>query len=153
MAERVTELATFVNRARRLGRDVTGNAAGEGELFEHAFQALFILRNLWIDFAVRPFEPGVRNDPRAAVARTDDVDHVQVALLDHAIEMNVNKVETGRRAPMTHQTRLHVLLLERLFEQRIAVKIGLADGKIIRRAPPGVNFAEHLFSERAIGFR
>jgi len=34
------------------------------------------------------------------MARTDNADHVQIIQLDQAIEMNVDKIQSGRRAPM-----------------------------------------------------
>ena len=42
--EDVTQLAALVDRAGRLGRDVTRNAAGEAELLEQPLHALHVLR-------------------------------------------------------------------------------------------------------------
>src|SRR5580704_13335135 len=40
--ECVAQFATFMNRAGRLGRDMTGNAAGEAELLEQTFHTLLV---------------------------------------------------------------------------------------------------------------
>ena len=42
VAEAVAELAPLVDRARRLGRDVAGDAAGERELREEPLQARLV---------------------------------------------------------------------------------------------------------------
>ena len=123
---------------------------GKRELFEQLLHPFLVLRDVRINLAVGAFEPGVGHDARPAVTGADDVNHVQVALLDDAIEMHVDEVQSRRRAPMADQARLHVLLLERLLEQRIVVEIGLADGQVIRRAPPGVDLAEQVGVERAV---
>jgi hypothetical protein len=46
--ERVAQFATFMNRARRLGRDMTRNAAGKAELLEQPLHAFLILADIWI---------------------------------------------------------------------------------------------------------
>src|SRR5215467_10951984 len=52
VSQGVAEFAAFMNGARRFWRDVGGNAARKGKLFEKALQAGFALRNLAIDLAV-----------------------------------------------------------------------------------------------------
>jgi hypothetical protein len=76
----------------------------------------------------------------------------QVHNVDDAIEMHVDEVQGRRRAPMPQQPRFDVFLLRRLFEQRIVVKIRLADGEIIGGAPPSVHLAEQVGAERFGGF-
>ena len=49
---------------------------------------------------------------------------------------------------MAQQARLDVLEFERLAQQRIGVEVNLPDGKIIRRAPVGVHFAQFFCRER-----
>ena len=149
VTERVTEFAPFVNGAGRFGRNVTRDAAGEGELFEQLLHPFLVLRDVRINFAVGSFEPRVGHDARSAVTGADDVDHVHVALLDDAIEMHVDEVQSRRRAPMADQARLHVFFLQRLLEERIVVEICLANRQVIRRAPPRVDFAEQDGFKRA----
>ena len=80
VTEGVAELAAFVNRAWRLGRDVTRNAARKGELLEQLLHPFLVLRHVRVRLRVRSLEPRVRDDARSAVPRTDHVDHVEVAL-------------------------------------------------------------------------
>lgn len=109
MHQRVTELTAFVDRARRFRRRVARDAAGEGELPEQLAQPGGIARDVGIELAVAAFEIGVGDHAGAAVPGTADIDHVQVQRADDAVEMGINEVQTGRRAPMAEQTRLDVL--------------------------------------------
>src|SRR5581483_1833335 len=70
--------------------------------------------------------------------------HVQVLLLDQPVEVDVDEIEPGRRAPMAEQAGLDVRLLQRPPQQRIAHQINLADGEIIRRAPVRVHFVQQV---------
>ena len=108
--QRVAEFAALVDRARRLRRDMARNAAGERELVEEPLHPLLVLRHVGIDLAVGSLEIGVGDQPRAAVAGAGDVDHVEVELLDQPVEMGVDEVQAGRRAPVAEQARLDVLL-------------------------------------------
>jgi hypothetical protein len=78
----------------------------------------------------------------------DDVDHVQVALVDGAVQMHIEKVQPRRRAPVAQQTRLDVLQRQRLLQQRIVLEIDLAHGKIVGRAPVGVHLGQQLRAQR-----
>ena len=77
MAQRIAELASLMDAARRLRRNVAGNAAWKAELLEQPSHALRVLADVRIDFAVGAFQIGVGDERRAAVARPDDVDHVR----------------------------------------------------------------------------
>jgi Kef-type K+ transport system membrane component KefB len=55
--------------------------------------------------------------------------------------LDIDEVQAGRSAPMTQQSRLDVLALERLSKKRVSEEINLADGEVVRRAPVGVHFA------------
>ena len=145
--QRVAELAALVDRARRLRRDVARDAAGEGELGEEPLHPLLVLRDVRIDLAVGPLEIGVGDQPRAAVAGAGDVDHVEVELFDQPVEVDVDEVEAGRRAPMAEQARLDVLLRRAACEQRIVEEIDLADGQIVGGAPVGVDQRGLLFRQ------
>jgi hypothetical protein len=78
MGKGIAELATFVDRSRRLGSDVARNPTRERELLEEALQALLVLRDVRVDLAVGALEPGVRDQARAAVPRTGDVENREV---------------------------------------------------------------------------
>src|SRR5581483_4595189 len=62
--------------------------------------------------------------------------------------MGVEKVQTGGGAPMAQEAGFDVLLLERLFQQGVVIQIDLADGQVIRGAPPGVEQAQFIGRER-----
>lgn len=44
---------------------------------------------------------------------TTDIDHIEIALAYHAVEMGINKVKAGRGSPVPQQARLDVFRLER----------------------------------------
>src|SRR5208283_5012596 len=100
MTQRVAEFAALVDRAGAFGRDVTRNAARKGELNEEPAQPRLILRDVGIDLAVRSLEIRVADDCRAAMPGSGDVNHVEVVFLDDAIQMHVDEVLPGRRAPV-----------------------------------------------------
>ena len=62
-------------------------------------------------------------------------------ILDHAVKMDINEVQTRRSAPMTQQSWLDVLAFERLSKKRIGKEINLADRKVVRCTPVGVHLA------------
>ena len=84
------------------------------------------------------------HDARAAVARTDDVDHVQIVIFDQPVQMDVKEIQPGCCSPMAQQTGLDMFQLEGCFQQRIVPQINLPDGKIVRRTPISVHFSEQI---------
>ena len=98
--DRITQFSTFVDGARGLGRRVARNSSGEGELFEQSLYALFILRDVRIKLAVAALQVRIRNHSGAAVAGTSNVNDIQVVVLNQAIEMDVDEVQTGCRPPV-----------------------------------------------------
>ena len=82
-------------------------------------QSIPIALDRRIAFGVRAFEIGHRHDARATMTRTDDVHHVQIVLFDQPVEVDIEKVQSRRRAPMAKQTRLDMFEPERGFQQRI----------------------------------
>ena len=149
--DRVAEFSAFVDRARSFGRGVAGNSAGKRKLFEQFLHALFVLRDVGVELGVRAFEIGIRDHARAAVAGASEVDHIQIVLLDQAVEMRVDEVQSRRGSQVSQQPRLDMLELERLAQQRIGVQINLSDRKVIGGAPVGVDLA-HLFGAKRLGF-
>src|SRR6266478_9019972 len=130
MSNGVTEFAAFVNRSRRFRGNVTGNTAGKRKLFEEMLQAFFVLRDMRIDFAVSSFQIGVGDQAWPAVARTRDIDHVEVVFLDQAIQMDINEIQSGSCSPVPEQAGLDVLQLQRFVQQGIGKKIDLPNGKV-----------------------
>jgi hypothetical protein len=131
-----------VDRAWRLRGHVAGNAARERELAEKTPQAAGVPPDVRIDLAVGALQVGVGHDAGTAVAGTHHVDRVQVTPPDQAVQVDVQEVQAGRRAPVAEQPPLHVLRSERLAQQRVVDQVDLAiDGE---HAPaPGVQSDHH----------
>ena len=111
MAERVAEFAAFVNRARSLRRDVTGNSSGKRELLEEPLQAFFVLRDVRIDLAVCAFKICIRYEDGTAVSRYGDVDGIEIMLLNQAIQMYIDEVQPGCCTPVAKKPWLNVFQL------------------------------------------
>ena len=148
VAERVAELAAFVDRARRRGRHMARDAARKRELLAQLLHSGFVLADVRIDLAVAALEVGVGNQRRAAVARTGDVEHVQIVLNDDAVQVGVDEVLTRRRAPVADHQRLDVLERERLAQQGVGVEIDLPDRQVVGGTPIGVHLAKQVGRER-----
>ncbi len=147
MAERIAQLAAFVDRSRALGGCVAGNAAGEGELDEELAQAGLVLADVRVDLAVAAFQVGVADHRRAAVPGAGDIDHVQVELLDHPVQVHVDEVLPRGRAPVAQQHVLHVRERKRTLQQRVVAEVDLADRQIVCRAPIGVHAGQQFGCE------
>src|ERR1700730_5286711 len=113
MRQRVAQFAAFVDGAGSLGSDVAREAAGKRELLEQALHALFVLSDVGVDLRVGAFEVGVGDNSGAAVARSTNVNCVEIVGFDNAVEVSVDEIQAGRGAPVTEQPRLGVLELER----------------------------------------
>src|SRR5687768_670831 len=114
------------------------DTAGKGKLLEQAFHAVFVLRNVGIDFAVSSFQVSVCNEARPAVAGTCDVDDVKAMIFYDPVQVDVDEIKARRRSPMSKQARLYMHQRKRLPEQWIVVKIYLANRKVIGRPPIGI---------------
>ncbi len=71
------------------------------ENWVNSFHTLLVLRDVRIKFAVGSLQIGVGHQPRSAVSRPGDIEHVEVILLDDPVEMHVDEIQTRRGAPMT----------------------------------------------------
>ena len=147
MAERIAQLAALVDRARALRRGVAGNSSGKRKLKKELLQPGFILADVGIDLAVGALEVRVAHDGRAAVPGAGDVDHVEVVFLDDPVQVHVDEVLPGGRAPVSQQHVLHVRERQRPLQQRIVVKINLADRQIVGGAPVGIHLVEQFRGE------
>src|SRR3954469_20873259 len=112
MGQDIAQLAAFVDRARCLHADVTGYASGGRKLAEEGPHSLGIAADGRVDLAVGALEVDIGDDRRSAMPWSGQVDCVDIALLDQAIEMDIDQVQTGRGAPVSEQPRLDVLGLE-----------------------------------------
>src|SRR5437016_14471977 len=80
---------------------VAGYASGKRELLEQLSHAFFVSLNAGIQLGVGAFQIGVRHHARPTVSRTANVNNVEIVFLDQAVEMHINKVQSGRCTPMT----------------------------------------------------
>ncbi len=120
-----------MNRARRLRRHMAGYPAWKRKLLEKPLHPDRIPRNVRVELAISPLQPGIGNHCRSAMARAGDINHVQGIFFDDPVEMGINEVEPRCRSPMPQQARLDVIERKRPPEQRIVEKIDLAYGEII----------------------
>ncbi len=144
MGEGIAELASFVDRARNVRRYVAGNAVGPGELPEEPMQSGPAAFDRRIVLGVRSLQVGMRHQPRPAVPGADDIDHVEIVLLDQPVEVDIEEVQSRRRAPMSQQPRLDMVDRQRRFEQRVILQIDLPHREIVRRSPVGVHLPEEI---------
>src|SRR6185437_713338 len=133
--QRVAQLSAFVNRTRSIRRCVAGNAARPGELREQMLQPCHVLRHLGIELRIGTFKIGIRYNARPAMARTGNVDGIQLIFLDHPVHVRPDEIQSRRCAPMSEKARLYMLQFERLAKKRIIVKVNLSDGQIVGSAP------------------
>src|SRR5690348_16999318 len=68
-------------------------------------------------------------------------------LSNQAVEMNIDEIKSWSGAPMSEQTRLDMLGLQRLAKQRVVVQIDLPHGEIIRRPPIRIHSAQLVCRE------
>ncbi len=146
----VAQLAPLVDRARCLGSDVAGDAAREGELLEELLHPRHVLGDVRVDLAVRPLQVHVADQRGPAVAGSRDVDHVQVIFFDDPIHVDVDEVLPRSGPPVAQQPWFDVLESQRLAQQRIVVKVDLADRQVIGGPPVGVHLAKQFRRQRGL---
>src|SRR5258705_4739083 len=95
-------------RAGCFRSNMAGDATREGKLFEQLLDSLLVPRDVWIELAVGALKVCIRDYSWSTVSWTRYVDHVQIVHLNQTIEMNVDKVEPRRRAPMTEQSGVYM---------------------------------------------
>ncbi len=110
--QRVPQLASFVDRSGRLRRVVARDAARERELAEEVLQADRVSADRGIDLAVGALKIRVRDHPGPAVPGPADEDRVEIPRFDHAVQMRVEEIQTGRRSPVAQQPRFDVFDLQ-----------------------------------------
>src|ERR1700733_13496867 len=103
MAQAVAQLAPFVNRTGRFRRDMAGNPARKRELREELFEPRLILRDVRIKLAVSPLEVRVADKGRPSVSRAGNIDHVEIVLIDEAVEVDVDEVLPGCCPPVSQE--------------------------------------------------
>src|SRR5271163_1226155 len=103
-----------MNRPRGRRRNVAGNSTRKRKLLEQLFEPGLVLADVRINLAIRAFEVSITNQRWSAVTGTGDIEHIQVILLDDAIQMHIDEVLTWRRTPMPDYQRLHMRKFQRL---------------------------------------
>ena len=137
VSQRVTKLAAFVDRPRRVDADVAGYAAGGRELADQPPQSGFVERYVRIDLRVGAFEIDACDDRGSAVARTRHIKNILTRRRDQPVEMRVDQVEGWRGSPMSEQPWLDVLGAQRLAQQWVLPQVDLCDRQVVRGLPPG----------------
>src|SRR5665647_1966569 len=130
---------------------VAGNAARERELSKKPLHPGLILRDSGIQLAVATLQMSIRHHCRPAVARAGNINHVEIVLVDDAVHVHINKIQTGGGAPVAEQTRLDVRNQERFFQQRIIEKVNLSYRKIVGSTPIGVHPCEFFDGSQSSG--
>ena len=147
MGEHIAELAALVDRARGGNAHMARHAAGRGELAEESTHALEVARDLRVDLRIRSLEVNVGHDGGTAVPGPRQIDRAGVGLLHQAVEMRVDETQARRRPPVPEEPRLDVLGTQRLPQQRIVLKIDLADRQVVGRPPVRVEALHLLFRD------
>src|SRR5580693_8057498 len=62
--------------------------------------------------------------------------------------MHIDEILAWRRTPMSDHQRLYVREFQRLLQQRILIKVNLADRQIVGRSPIGIHLMEQFRRER-----
>jgi hypothetical protein len=149
--QRVAELAALVDRAGHLRRRVAQDPAREGELAEELPQPVLAGADLGVALRPRPLEVRVGDDGGAAVAGAGDVERLEVARADRAVQVRPDQVQPGDGAEVAEQPRLHVVGPERLAQQRVREQVDLPHGEVVGGAPPRVEQPQLLAGERLGG--
>jgi hypothetical protein len=110
-------------------------------LLEEFPDPVFVLLNVRIELGVGALEISISHDSGPAVTWSRDVDHIQVVLLDDSVEMDVDEIEPGSRAPMSQEAGFHMLNSQEFTKQRILQEIDLANRKIVRGTPVAIDLS------------
>src|SRR5579863_5637631 len=112
----IAQFTAFMNRPGGLGCAMATHSARKGKHPEELERARLILTAIRVYFRIDPFEPGICQHCRRAMARTRNVEHIQVEFVDEPVQMNPNQSLAGIGAPVAQQTAFDVFGLERLSE-------------------------------------
>src|SRR5881394_3900527 len=132
---------------------MAGDATRERELAEQPLHPFFVLCDVRIDLRVGSFHVSIGDDAGTAVARTYNVNHVEIPLLDRSIQMGIDEIQPRSGSPMTEQTGFNMFLLQRLFQQGIVIQVDLPHRKVVCRPPVGVDLVQLVATERRSLYR
>src|SRR5207237_9769935 len=89
----ITQVSAFMDGTWGFRRVMTGNASRKRKLLKQFSHTFFVLLNAGVELCIGAFKIGVRDHPGAAMARTANVNNIEIILLDQAIEVHVDKVK------------------------------------------------------------
>ncbi|KAG9954467.1 D-xylulose 5-phosphate/D-fructose 6-phosphate phosphoketolase, partial [Aureobasidium melanogenum] len=144
-------LSTLVDTARSLWSCVTANASRERELLEEALHAIGILRLVGVNLRVDTLEVTVGNDSRSTVSRTRNKESIKVVLLDQTVHVNVCEGLTSVRAPVSKETRLDVLNLERFLEKRVLSEVKHTQAQVHAGMEVAIDLVDLILAEGLVG--
>src|ERR1700730_6462305 len=127
------------------------DAAWKAELTKQPAHALGILRNARVELAIGALEPGVGDHPRPTVPGATNIDDVEVARLDHPVQMHVDEIQAWCRAEVAEQPRLEICAFERTLEKRGVEQVDLSDRQIVGGSPPSVHQTKVFVRGRRAG--
>src|ERR1700730_2233382 len=114
---------------------MTADSAGKRKKLEKLFQALLVLGSIGIDLRIGSFEVAVGEHGGRTMARSRDVEHVQVVLPDEPVEVHPDEALAGVGAPVAEQPMLDMFGPQRLSQQRIVAQIKHPQGQVITGPP------------------
>ena len=126
--EGVAQLAALVDGARSFGRNVGGDAAGEGKLLEELLHTFLVAGDVGVNLLIAAVQPVLSDHSVSAVTGAGDVYHIKVIFFDNSVEVRIDKVLTGHGAPVADDLFLYALFGERFLQKRIVKQIKLAGG-------------------------
>src|SRR5947209_20014584 len=103
-----------MDRARYLRRAMAPQLSRKRERAEQSPQSFRVLALVRIDFRIRALQITIRDHCWSAVPRSRDVDHVEVVLVDHPVQMHPREGLPRIAAPMSQQPLLEASEFERL---------------------------------------
>src|SRR5215469_1839226 len=151
MRQRISEFPALMNGTRRLRRSVTRNSPWKRKLLEQLLQAIFILRDVRIELGVASLQVTVRNHSRTTMARARYVDDVQAILLNEAVEVHIDEIQTGSSTEVPEQAWLDVLFAQRFAQERILVEINLSHRQVVGGSPIRIHLAK-FFGAKSFGY-
>ncbi|SAL79986.1 hypothetical protein AWB67_05548 [Caballeronia terrestris] len=150
MRQAVAQFAAFVDRAGRLRRDMRTDVAGKRELLEKFLHALDVFALVRIHLRVGALKIGRTEHAGRPMPGASHEDHVEVVALDDPVQMRPCERQRRTRAPVTEQTLLDVIDLERLLQQGVVDQIDHADREVVARTPPRIDQSKLVGAEGSL---
>jgi hypothetical protein len=121
---------------------VAGDPARSRELPEQLPDTCPILAHVRIDLAVGAFQPGGRDQCRAAVPGAGQVDGLLTGERNQPRRVGVHERESWAGSPVAEEPRLDVLSGERPLEQRVVFQVDLPDREVVAGSPPRIDSSQ-----------